>query len=370
MANLSLLTMNKHTLKKFWIFTKGYLQRTHRSARTSEVTESKMETYVNECDSIGVILTHTRLIVEKILNYLDNRELFNCKLVCSFWNDIAGNILSKRIIIINRNIPYEVKKEAFFKGDFLQVDFLKHQKFQYIVESSLTNYEELAHPRKYSEIKHEFGTQIAIFPSLQGLKVQRFAFHTESKFYWEDGRTVQLKQLINLPKNGLKFILLFVPIFACIFSDLDVPALIISPPQAPFCTGLTNFSGFAFSGERMNVVMFKIKTLGVFPYERVESSIMEEIRKIKDYKLLPFKCVALMFIKDMCPEDIQRLTLCLFKETFPNLPLLIFNYLSFVTNEVFNDLSKNADEILTNIFDITGTDIDRIMIRIVLIWLN
>lgn len=301
---------------------------------------------INVCDSIGVMLTHNSFIVEEILNNLDNPELFTCKRVCTFWDEIAKKILSKRIVIINKNISSKLLRNAYLEGDFLQqLDFLKNQKFEYLVEIKLSSIisDVLAQSKKrkrgeyFEECNCDIKTRIAIFPSLPGIKVQRFIFDSELKKLGRDERKMQLEQLINLPKNELKFFLLFTshPDFYD-FPNLEVPSLIVYTPEDVPDSSSTKHCGFAFSGERMNVAMFQL--VDYFPFKRTKSKFMRKIRKLNHSELVPFKCVALMFINHGCRYLLREDFPCWFEKKFPNVPLLLFNELYHATNKFFNDL--------------------------------
>lgn len=291
--------------------------------------------FVNRCDSIeGVILSHTRLIVEEILNYLDNSELLNCRRVCSFWKEIAESILSKRIIIINKYIPYQFARTAVVEPHLLhQLDFLRHQKFQYLVGFNQTqtvaarlvkNGNVYIYPRLNDKIK----IQIAIFPSLPGIKVERFVLNEERARIRIDERITQLTQLINVPKDELKFLLYFISYDNLCYDNLDdtfphleVPWLLSTPINIRKFVS-TGDCCYAFSGKRMNVVTFNIEDFELHSLGRIR--LRKVIEKIDDYKLLPFRCLALMFISPNILREKEILIVYYFKNKFPNLPVLLF----------------------------------------------
>lgn len=323
------------------------------------------------CQSIvGIVLTYYTHIVENVLNSLDNSELLKCKYVCKFWKRIADKIMNGRIIVIKRNIPYHITRMAVTEPQRLRCfHFQPQQRDQFLAEFNFNYIKEYLKTENVSSTNCKIMTEIVMFPLLPGIKVERFQFDTEHMWFTSEKRKAYLKELINLPKEELKCILWFTNEYSYGngFPDFGIPSLLLSTSEYTHKFGESKNCAITFSGKRVNTVMLKI--MDKFPYGRIKSKFMREITKVKDNKLDPYKCVALIFTNEDHTLQIQNNILFLFKETFPNIPVLLFSEEILMDIPTFRKTTYREEDywILSNYY-IKRTDVA--VIKILLIWLN
>lgn len=331
----------------------------------------------NECQSVvGTVLTNYTHIVENILNSLDNSELLKCKYVCRFWKRIADKIMNGRIIVIKRNIPYQMTRMAITQPYRLQcLHFQPSHRDQFLLEFNF-NYIKCRHleflkTEGISSKNCKIMTQMAMFPSLPGIKVERFLFDSKHKQLSSEKRITHLRELINVSKEELKCILWFTKnslnIDEIVLPDFGVPSLLLSTTPSIYKFDQSEYYAITLSGKRMNAVMLKI--VDDPPYKRIKSKFINEIKKVKDYELDPFKCVALIFTNQNLTLETPNNVLCLFKETFPNIPILLYSELLLLDIPTFMETTYRDEDywlFFEHYFELN----DVALIRILLIWLN
>lgn len=305
-----------------------------------------------------IILQNKPFILRYIFEYLNNNELRICKQVSTIWREAAEEIESQRIIILTNKIPKSLLKKGILQPQLLTpyLELRNKENVQFItefVENHIPNCETCGAIKTQSAVfsisigregpritcqQEEINildqhcssstlcnmllTQIAVFPSIPGIKIHRFSLSSE-EFHGHIKKGMKnLSEVINVPNEELKCVLWFVDgkIEQCFLEMITVCA---TAGMSNCSNNPPTYSGIAFFGKKINAVSFTLCDKTMSMQNIKSSSAKQEFQKLKKYKIDQNKCVAFVFGSLLCKCNMNH-TISTFKEEFPNVPILFY----------------------------------------------